>query len=65
MTTKKINKNDFRLGFPEVIYITREKDSVDTYLIPREDFKDIGDGEVVGVYSLTRAKKVKTSVELV
>lgn len=52
---------------PAKIYVYREEDANETFLIPNENFNDIPegvDGEEVGVYILQDVKKFTVKREL-
>jgi hypothetical protein len=51
--------------WPEILYVVKEIDGKDTWLIVWEDKSDMEDKEVVGVYKFQKAQKVNKITELV
>lgn len=51
--------------WPETLYVTKERDGEDEWLITFEDKADMDDGETIGVYKFQKAQKVNKITELV
>ena len=51
--------------WPEILYVVKEIDGKDTWLIVWEDKSDMDDKDVVGVYKFQKVQKVNKITELV
>jgi hypothetical protein len=60
MSKKKVE------SFPKTIYVINEEDGDSTYLLCFKNEADLSeyDGQVVGIYALSKSGKLKTTVEI-